>query len=297
MLLAEFRGAFMNVLITGANGQLGQEFQKLFTNEHISFIPTDYKELDITDIDAIRKIIKENKFTHIINCAAYNAVDKAEEDWRTAYSVNGLAVRNLAIAANEISAEIVHYSTDYVFDGKKDTPYTIYDDPNPINKYGESKFLGEKNIALANKYYLLRVSWVFGTGNINFAKKVIGWSKKTDHIRISDDEISSPTYAVDLVKATLEILKKKVYGLYHVSNTSCSRYDWGKYILEKINWKGKLERAKALEFNLPAKRPGYSVLDNYGLNETIGYEMPTWQNATDRFLVQLIANGELQIEE
>lgn len=282
----------MKVLITGANGQLGREFQKLFEKEKTEYIPTDYRELDITEINEIRGLAKKNKFSHIINCAAYNEVDKAEKDWKRAYLVNGIGVRNLAVVANETGAEIVHYSTDYVFNGKKGRAYTIYDEPYPINKYGESKHLGEKNIVLADKYYLLRVSWVFGKGNINFAKKVIGWSKKTNHIRIADDEISSPTYAVDLAKATLEILKQRTYGLYHISNTSCSRYDWGRYILEKINWKGKLERSKAAEFNLPANRPGYSVLDNFGLKEVIGYDLPSWQDATDRFLKELITSGE-----
>ena len=288
----------MKILITGANGQLGQEFQKLFQKENIEYIPTDHKTLDITKLNQIREFVRENikdkKITHIINCAAYNLVDKAEEDWQTAYTVNGLGPKNLAIIANEIKAEIIHYSTDYVFSGKKQQPYTMYDTPDPINKYGESKVLGERFIQnIAEKYYLIRVSWVFGIGNNNFAKKVIQWSKNNKILRIVDDEISAPTYAVDLAYATYKIIIEKAYGLYHITNTKASRYEWAEYILKKMNWNGKLERASKDEFNLPAKRPEYSVLDNYGLKETIDYEMPTWQDATERFLKELKETGEI----
>ncbi|NUU97770.1 dTDP-4-dehydrorhamnose reductase [Marinitoga sp. 1138] len=284
----------MQILITGAKGQLGQEFQKLFEKENIEYIPTDHNKLDITNLKKIREYVKDKKITHIINCAAYNLVDKAEEDWKTAYNVNGLAVRNLSIVANEINAEIIHYSTDYVFDGKKTKPYTIYDTPNPLNKYGESKVLGERFIQdIANKYYLIRVSWVFGIGNNNFAKKVIQWSRQNKILKIADDEISAPTYAVDLAYATYKLIKEKAYGLYHITNGKASRYEWAKYILKQINWNGKLERASKDDFNLPAKRPGYSVLDNYGLKETINHEMPKWQNATDKFLKELKEMGEI----
>ncbi|MBO8139974.1 MAG: dTDP-4-dehydrorhamnose reductase [Thermosipho sp. (in: Bacteria)] len=284
----------MKILITGAGGQLGQEFQKLFERENIEYIPTDYKELDITNLNKLRDFIKERDITHIINCAAYNMVDKAEEDWKTAYNVNGLAVKNLSIVSNEINAELIHYSTDYVFDGNKNTPYTIYDTPNPLNKYGESKVLGERFIQnIANKYYLIRVSWVFGIGNNNFAKKVIQWSRQNDVLRIASDEISAPTYAKDLAYTTYKLMKEKAYGLYHITNGQASRYEWAEYILKKINWNGKLEKASKEDFNLPAKRPGYSVLDNYGLKEAVNFEMPDWQDATDRFLKELKDKGEL----
>ena len=284
----------MKVLITGANGQLGQEFQKKFNQLKISYIPTDYQQLDITNIDQIRKLIqKEKDITHIINCAAYNNVDKAEEEWEKAYTINGLAVRNLAIVSNEINAELIHYSTDYVFSGDKGSKYTIYDTPNPINKYGESKALGEKELLLAKKRYLIRISWVFGTGNTNFARKVINWSKNKDELRIVDDEISSPTYTKDLVKATMNLINLKTYGTYHITNSSCSRYEWAEYILEKINWKGKLHKAKKEDFDLPAKRPDYAVLDNFGYKEMTGEQMPDWKDATERFLEELREMGEI----
>lgn len=284
----------MKILITGANGQLGKDFQKYLKEDNIEYIPTDTPDLDITRLKQLRQFTEENKnITHIINCAAYNAVDKAEEEWKKAFCINGLGVRNLALISNEINAELIHYSTDYVFSGDKGSKYTIYDTPNPINKYGESKALGEKELLLAKKRYLIRVSWVFGTGNTNFAKKVINWSKNKDELRIVDDEISSPTYTKDLVKATMNLINLKAYGTYHITNSSCSRYEWAEYILKKLNWKGKLHKAKKEEFDLPAKRPDYAVLDNFGYKEMTGQQMPEWKDATGRFLEELREMGEI----
>lgn len=284
----------MKILITGANGQLGKDFQKYLKEDNIEYIPTDTPDLDITRLKQLRQFTEENKnITHIINCAAYNAVDKAEEEWEKAYSINGLAVRNLALISNEINAELIHYSTDYVFSGDKGSKYTIYDTPNPINKYGESKALGEKELLLVKKRYLIRVSWVFGTGNTNFAKKVINWSKNKDELRIVDDEISSPTYTRDLVKATMNLINLKAYGTYHITNSPCSRYEWAEYILKKINWKGELKKTKKEEFDLPAKRPDYAVLDNFGYKEMTGEQMPDWKDATERFLEELREMGEI----
>jgi len=277
----------MKILITGANGQLGQAFQKKFEQLNIQYIAKGSKELDITKIDQLRNLVNnEKEITHIINCAAYNHVDKAEEEWEKAYQINGLGVRNLSIISNEINAELIHYSTDYVFSGKKGE-YTIYDTPDPINKYGESKALGESEVTQAQRYYLIRTSWVFGVGKDNFAKKVINWSQNSKELKITTDEKSAPTYTEDLVEATLELIKQKVYGIYHITNTPCTRYEWAEYILKKIGWEGTLKPAKRSDFNLPAKRPESSVLNNFGYTEVTGKKMPDWKDATDRFLKEM----------
>ena len=277
----------MKILITGAKGQLGQAFQKRFEQLKIQYIAKGSKELDITKIDQLRNLVQnEKEITHIINTAAYNHVDKAEEEWEKAYQVNGLGVRNLSIISNEIKAELIHYSTDYVFSGKKGE-YTIYDTVDPINKYGESKALGEREITQAQRYYLIRTSWVFGVGKENFAKKVINWSKNNKELKITTDEKSAPTYTEDLVEATLELIKQKVYGIYHITNTPCTRYEWAEYILKKIGWQGTLKPAKRSDFNLPAKRPESSVLNNFGYTEVTGKKMPDWKDATDRFLKEM----------
>lgn len=277
----------MKILITGAKGQLGQAFQKKFEQLNIQYIAKGSKELDITKMDQLRNVVQNEKgITHIINTAAYNHVDKAEEEWEKAYQINGLGVRNLSIISNEINAELIHYSTDYVFSGKKGE-YTIYDTPDPINRYGESKALGEREVTQARKYYLIRTSWVFGVGKDNFAKKVINWSQNNKELKITTDEKSAPTYTEDLVEATLELIKQRVYGIYHITNTPCTRYEWAQYILKKISWQGTLKPAKRSDFNLPAKRPESSVLNNFGYQQVTGKKMPDWKDATDRFLKEM----------
>lgn len=226
----------------------------------------------------------------ILNCAAYNAVDKAETDWRKAYLINGFGPRNLALIANEINATLIHYSTDFVFDGNKGEPYTILDNPHPISKYGESKLLGERNIQyITQKYYLIRVSWLFGKGNENFVKKIISWSSKNKkELAVVDDQVSSPTYTKDLAKITYDLIQTEAYGLYHITNSKfCSRFEWARHIVDKLEWDGEIKRAKSKDFNTLVKRPEFSVLDNLGTKETVGYNLPHWKDATERFLHEL----------
>ncbi|NPD90104.1 MAG: dTDP-4-dehydrorhamnose reductase [Asgard group archaeon] len=283
----------MRILITGANGQLGQDFQKLFTKKNIEFFPTDFgtdiEDLDITDRDAISKYIQDKKIELIVNCAAYNAVDNAETDKEMAFKINGEAVKNLALEASKSMIDLVHYSTDFVFDGKKGSSYTTDDLPSPLSQYGKSKLQGEHHVInLHTKYFLIRTSWVFGLGNVNFVKKVINWSKGRTELSIVTDQISSPSYTVDLATATLELIKAKAYGFYHMTNSGvCSRYEWAKYILEQIRWKGELKEAKSSDFQTAAQRPEYSALDNSSLKEIIGYDLPNWKDATKRFLQEL----------
>jgi dTDP-4-dehydrorhamnose reductase len=277
----------MKILITGANGQLGREIAQLCKSQKITCIAADSKTLDITDKKAVMAIVRAHAPDIIINCAAYNAVDLAENEWEKAFLVNGVGVKNLALAANESGARLVHYSTDYVFDGKKSEPYTIVDQPHPLSRYGESKLLGEMNVRdLCQSYYLIRVAWVFGKGNTtNFAGKVLEWSRGKKEIAVVDDQVSSPTYTIDLAKATLDLVATDSFGLYHITNAgACSRYAWAEYILDRIHWDGKLLRAKSRDFKTAAERPAYSVLDNFGTRQAIGYDLPTWEDATLRYL-------------
>lgn len=274
----------MKVLITGGKGQLGRAFGEHLEKVGIPFVSLGREELDITDLRRVSAVVQEGRFTHIVNCAAYTRVDEAEHHWTHAYCVNGLGVRNLALAAQRVGAVLVHFSTDYVFDGEKHTPYTIFDAPNPINRYGESKLLGERFLPLAGKWILIRTSWVFGVGGENFPHRVLAWAKEREEIALAEDEVSAPTFTEDLVAATLRLMSEDALGLYHVTNSPASRFQWGAYILERIGWRGKLIRAKQADFRLPARRPRYSVLDNFGLFETVGVSMPSFEAATDRFL-------------
>jgi dTDP-4-dehydrorhamnose reductase len=279
----------MKILITGSNGQLGQDIQKVCKHNFIDYIATASKTLDISRESEVQHFVKNNPVDVIINCAAYNAVDLAETEWKKAYCVNGLGVRNLAIAANAVDALLVHFSTDYVFDGMSRIPYTIADPPGPISRYGLSKLLGETMVRdIADKFILIRTSWVFGRGNENFPQKILSWSKNKAELKVVDDQIASPTYTADLAKATLDLINKQSRGIYHITNSNyCSRYEWAEYILTKIGWNGNLVRGLSDEFISAARRPAFSVLDNFGTLESLGYSLPDWKDATERFLKEL----------
>ena len=273
------------VLLTGANGQLGQDFQKLFDKLGIKYIATDYQELDITNKEKVREYIENNNFTIVINCAAYNNVDKAEDEIEKCYALNAYAPKNLAEICKEKNIIFVTYSTDFVFDGEKEIPYTEEDIPNPLSIYSKSKLEGEKYSLEYEKTFLIRTSWVFGMGNNNFCKQVINWSKDRDVLKIVDDQVSSPTYSKDLAEFSWDLIQTDKYGLYHFSNSGeASKYEQAEYILKKIGWCGKLERAKTDDFPLKAKRAKYSKLDSGKIEKVVNEKIPHWKEGIDRFL-------------
>ncbi len=276
----------MKILLTGSNGQLGQDIADLCTAKKISCFAADSKTLDITDKKRVDETVRAAAPDIIINCAAYNAVDLAEAEWKKAFLVNGMGVKNLALAANRQGAVLVHYSTDYVFDGRNTRPYTIADLPHPISRYGESKLLGEQMVRdLCDRYYLIRTSWVFGRGKTNFIHKLREWSTGKDELSVVDDQVSVPTSTVDLAQATINLIAAESFGLYHITNAgSCSRYEWARYVLDQLKWKGTLHAVKSDTFKTAAQRPEYSVLDTFGTEEVLGRTLPTWQDATHRYL-------------
>ena len=277
------------ILITGAKGQLGYDFQRLFDKLKEEYIATDRDDLDITDIEKVREFVKDKNIALIINCAAYNNVDKAEDEVELCKKLNTYAPRDLATVAKEIEAEYITYSTDFVFDGEKKASYTEEDIPNPLSIYGKSKYEGEKEVLRVKPdSFVVRTSWVFGISNNNFNKQVISWSKNREELSIVDDQISSPTYSKDLAYYSWELIKTKKYGLYHLSNAGeISKYDQAKYVLEQIGWQGKLNRAKTKDFNLKAKRAEFTKLDSSKLEKAIGKKIPSWQNGIDRFLEEM----------
>jgi dTDP-4-dehydrorhamnose reductase len=286
----------MKILLTGSNGQLGYSFKKLFDSLKIKYIATDYQEMDITDDEAMEQFFDKNSnFTHIINCAAYNDVDKAETDEKVKI-LNITAPYKLAEFAGKMEAIFVTYSTDFVFNGQKKEPYIEEDTPNPASVYGKSKYEGEnKVLKIYNKSFIIRTSWLFGIGGNNFNKQIINWSKLRDSLNIVDDQISAPTYSADLAEFSWKLIKTEKYGLYHITNSGeASKYDQAKYVLEKIGWEGKLNRAKTADFNLPAKRPEYSKLSSEKVENLLGEKIPTWQSGIDRFLEEMKENGELE---
>ena len=273
------------ILLTGANGQLGQDFQKLFDRLGVKYVATDYQELDITNKEKVREYIENSNFTVVINCAAYNDVDRAEDEIEKCYALNSYAVKNLTEICREKNIIFVTYSTDFVFDGEKEIPYTEEDIPNPLSVYSKSKLDGEKYSLEYEKTFLIRTSWVFGIGNNNFCKQVINWSKDRDTLKIVDDQVSSPTYSKDLAEFSWDLIQTDKYGLYHFSNNGeASKYDQAEYILKRIGWSGKLERGKTSDFSLKAKRAKYSKLDSSKIERVVDRKIPHWKEGIDRFL-------------
>lgn len=279
----------MRILLTGSDGQLGYDFQKLFDSLKIKYRATDYRELDITNESGLVQFFEENNdFTHIINCAAYNNVDKAETDEKV-FLLNEEAPFRLSEFAKKINAVLVTYSTDFVFDGKKGEAYTEEDIPAPVSKYGLSKSKGEKRV-LENydKSFIIRTSWVFGIANSNFNTQVINWSKARNKLNIVDDQISTPTYSKDLAEFSWKLIQTGEFGLYHITNDGeASKYDQAKYVLDKIGWTGTLGRAKTKDFNLPAARPEYSKLSSEKTEKLLGEKMPHWKSGIDRYLEEM----------
>ena len=274
------------ILITGANGQLGYDFQRLFDSLGTKYIATDIANFDITDRKSIDDFFSiHSNISLIINCAAYNDVDKAESEIELCNKLNAEAPFNLAKKAKEIGAIFITYSTDFVFYGDIRNPYTEEDMPNPPSIYAKSKRLGEISVLEEyEKVFIIRTSWLFGAANSNFNTQVINWSKDCTELSIVDDQLSSPTYSKDLAYYSWKLINTNLYGLYHITNSgSCSKYDQAKYVLDKIGWTGNLRKIKTEELNLSAKRSKFSKLDSTKVENIIGEKIPSWKDAVDRY--------------
>ena len=273
-------------LITGGNGQLGREFQRVLSRQRRKFLVFPKDKLDITDFATTEQIIREIRPDVLINCAAYTLVDKAEENPASSDLVNSSAVANLASLCKKFNIFLVHFSTDYVFDGKKNNFYSETDLPNPLNKYGRSKLQGEESIIKTLRHFLIfRVSWVIGQGEKNFLYKLSRWSKEKHILEVSYDEISTPTYTQDIAEATLLSLKRRLKGLYHLANSGyCSRYELAKYFVKKMALDNILIPVPAGKFNTTAKRPFFSAMSNAKLSKELGISISCWETAVDRFI-------------
>jgi len=274
------------IIVTGCNGQLGREINKFYKNhQDISFVNTDVGELDITNIDAVMNLAKEVKPYAIINCAAYTAVDASESDVDTAFKVNAIGPRNLSIAARETGAKMVHVSTDYVFDGNKPTPYYETDTICPQSVYGSTKAEGERMVErFADKYYILRTAWLYGDGK-NFAKTMLRLSETNDTVRVVGDQFGTPTSTAELAKAIDSLLFTDNYGLFHATcEGECS---WADFATEIFKLAGKPTQVQAIttaEYPAAATRPAHSVLENYMLKMTGGYQFADWHDAIAAYL-------------
>lgn len=282
-----------NILVTGAKGQLGSEIRATSQNYPFHFFFTDQEELDITNKESVEKFIQGNQIETVINCAAYTAVDKAETDQEIAYKVNRDAVGYLASAIQRTKGNIIHISTDYVFDGTSHKPYTPEDLANPQNIYGKSKWEGEELMRTysPDNSLIIRTSWVYSEFGSNFVKTMLRLGNERDSLNVIDDQIGSPTYAADLAKAIVEIIPKQNHSgvkTYHYSNEGvCSWYDFAIEIMEKANLSCEIYPIPTSQYPTPASRPHYSVMEKSGLKSDYQLSIPYWKNSLQTCLNKL----------
>lgn len=279
------------VLITGSNGQLGSELKALAKdyNEY-DFTFTDREDLDITAEDTVVEYFQTHNFDLCINCAAYTAVDKAEEDKELADLINVAGSKNLALGCLTVGATLIHISTDFVFNGNASRPLSEEDDTDPVNYYGLSKLNGEKAIqATLDKFYIIRTSWLYSAYGGNFVKTMLRLSETKDQLNIIADQIGSPTYAHDLAKAVLKIASKNdKYGIYHFSNEGvASWYDFTSAIFEYKGISTKVLPINTEQYPTPASRPHYSVMDKSKFRAAFGMEIPHWRQSLRACLEKL----------
>jgi dTDP-4-dehydrorhamnose reductase len=277
----------MKYLVTGRNGQLARAFIRNFEQRSIECIAPDETHLDITDPKAVHEVVAAVKPDVIFNCAAYNLVDKAEQDRGTAFAVNTEGPKNLAQAAAKQKTLLVHFGSDYVFDGTKENGlYTEIDPTNPLNEYGKSKLAGERFVLEeSDRSLVLRLSWVFGEGKQNFMYKLSEWAKSNEYLKITCDEFSVPTSTETVVDVVLQALAQGMTGRYHLTNTGyCSRFEWAKLTLNTLGIKKFIRPVPMDAFDLPAKRPKFSAMSNGNIASLLNIRIPTWEEGVRSFL-------------
>lgn len=282
----------MRILVTGSNGQLGSEMVALQAQQtHHQWFNLDINELDITDKNAVEQFVVNNKIDGIINCAAYTNVDKAEEDLALCYKVNRDAPQYLAQAIEKVGGFIIHISTDYVFDGTNNIPYTEQDKPNPVTIYGKSKIEGEQYVCESCKQHIIiRTAWVYSSYGKNFVKTMIKLGKEKSSLGVIFDQIGSPTYARDLAKAIITIVNQGIKpGIYNFSNEGViSWYDFTKHIHQLANITScKVVPIHTADYPTLAQRPHFSVLDKTKIKNTYNIEIPYWRDSLEE-CIQLL---------
>jgi len=279
-----------NILVTGANGQLGSEINKLSQNYNYNLFFTCRDDLDITNKLEIETFCINNNINTIINCGAYTAVDKAEDDKENANSVNNLAVKYLAQISKENNISLIHISTDYVFDGTNHKPYTEDDKVKPIGVYGQTKLDGEDAIVEINpkNSIIIRTSWVYSSFGNNFVKTMLRLGKEKDSLGVIFDQVGTPTYAKDLAKSILDIIpkiKNDNVEIYHYSNEGVlSWYDFAKEIMRMAKLTCTINPIESKDYPTPVKRPHYSVLNKSKIKEKFNLEIPFWKDSLDECL-------------
>ena len=286
----------MNILVTGANGQLGHEMQRVAKNSNDTFVFTDvadgYDKLDITNLEAIRQMVKEKSIDIIVNCAAYTNVDKAETDFDLANLLNNTAAGNLATAMKEVDGTLIHVSTDYVFQGDRNTPCREDWPTNPLGVYGKTKLAGEKSIeATGCRHIIIRTAWLYSQWGKNFVKTMQALTASHDTLKVVFDQVGTPTFAGDLADAISHIIENRLTdrtGVYHFTDEGvCSWYDFTVAIAEASGNCCDIHPIHSYEYPSKVERPHYSVLDKSKFRNTFGFAIPHWHASLKKCITQL----------
>ena len=282
----------MNILITGANGQLGNEMRRVAKDSKNKYIFTDVTELDITNLDAIKSMVYKENISVIVNCAAYTNVDKAEDDEAVADLLNNKAAENLAIACNEVNGTLIHISTDYVFKGDRNIPCKEDWQTSPLGAYGRTKLAGEMSIKQTGcKYIIFRTAWLYSRHGKNFVKTMQKLTAEKDHLKVVFDQVGTPTYAGDLADVIYHVIENEMLdkqGIYHFSNEGViSWYDFAKEICDLSGNTCDIEPCHSDEFDSKVERPHFSVLDKTKLKHTFGVKVPYWKDSLKKCIAEL----------
>lgn len=271
----------MKVLVTGASGQLGYDVVKRLEENKIQYLGIDKDTVDITNENQVKKIINDYKPDTVIHCAAYTAVDKAEDEKEICHAINVLGTRYIAEACKKNNAKMVYISTDYVFDGEGEEPFKETDKPNPINYYGQTKYEGELEVQkMLEEFFIVRISWVFGINGNNFVKTMLKLAETRDEISVVADQVGSPTYTYDLARLLVEMINTDKYGVYHATNEGyCSWYEFACEIFKQAGVDVKVNAIKTEDYPTRAKRP-----KNSRLLKTPQTELGNWEDALQRYI-------------
>jgi dTDP-4-dehydrorhamnose reductase len=286
----------IRVLVTGANGQMGSEFRKLASSvQDFEFIFTDVDELNIIHEDEVNKFIEKNPVRFLINCAGYTAVDRAEDEPENAFTLNADVVNIIGMICIRHNIQLIHYSTDFVFDGTSDKPYTEDDIPNPLSVYGKSKHAGEIYLRKLKTGIIIRTSWLYSSYGNNFVKTILRLAKSKKELRVVNDQFGSPTWAADLAEVTVKILRHHSdtsdilnWGLCHYSNEGeCSWYDFAREIIKLAGLETRINPVGTSGYPARAIRPAYSVLDKSLIKSWLGIDIPRWKDSLEKCIREI----------
>lgn len=279
----------MKILVTGYKGQLGYDVVNEATVRGIEAVGVDIDEMDITDATSVEMVIKEGNYDAVVHCAAWTAVDKAEDEIALCTKVNVEGTRNIALVCEALDIPMMYFSTDYVFDGLGKEEWQEYGDRKPLNVYGQTKYEGELEVERLKKHFIIRISWVFGVNGNNFIKTMLRLGKERGAVSVVNDQVGAPTYTFDLAKLVVDMIQTEKYGTYHATNEgNCSWYEFACEIFKQAGLEVEVTPIDSKAFPVKATRPKNSRMSKIELDKKGFDRLPTWQDAVGRYLAEIL---------